>query len=200
MQLLLVILPILTTLTSAASIIAQPPINLTSLFTPNRATFTEVVSTGAAIVYARYSTAILVEIQATTMMNPTTKPKLLTDVRLIFTVRNQEPYKTVLIEMKRREWGRWLEPRSSTNPTSIFNGALPLPLRMDIVEADRLVKEAGYGGRYWGVDVAWPLTIPAAKMQAFYYFEMEGDDPFVLAVATKDRTVHVIPKPNEASI
>jgi len=192
--LLAVLLSLTSTLTNAASIIAQPPINITSLFAPNRATFNEAITAGAAIVYARYSTAILVEIQATTMMNPTTMPKLLTDVRLIFTVRNQEPYKSALIEMKPRAWGQWLEPRLTIVPTSIMNGALPLPLRMDLVEADQLIKEAGYRGKYWGVNVAWPLSLPAALMQAIYYFEMEGDDPSTLAVATKDRTVLPLPK------
>lgn len=75
-----------------------------------------------------------------------------------------------------------------------MNGALPLPLRMDLVEADQLIKEAGYRGKYWGVNVAWPLSLPAALMQAIYYFEMEGDDPSALAVATKDRTVLPLPK------
>jgi hypothetical protein len=46
---------------------------------------------------------------------------------------------------------------------------IPWPFEMDIVEADRLLKNAGYGDPYVGVTVRWPLAFPLPK-EPYYIF------------------------------
>ena len=101
--------------------------------------------------------------------------------------------------MKRNAWGQWGEPYLDTSAPPTHLGAMPLPIGMDIVEADRLIKAAGYWGRYWAVDVRWPLDVPAAESQLFYFFEMEGSDPDVVVLATRDRTVRATYSKEEAN-
>lgn len=192
MQLLLIILLSLTaTLGNAASLLVPPPLNLTSLLNPNRITFSEAVVAGRAIVLATYPGALLVEVQATTMMNPVRLPKLLTDMRLVFRMAAAGPYKSIVLEMQRGQWGQWQQPRLLTHAPAWWLGQLRLPLEMDIVEADHLLKAAGYAGGYWGCDVTWPVNVPADRAQAIYDFQMadEEGNPDTVLVLTRERIV-----------
>lgn len=57
----------------------------------------------------------------------------------------------------------------------------PLPtntaLKMDLLEADQRMKEAGYAGRYWGVDLRWPKPIASLEPQPYFIFDMENAGP-----------------------
>lgn len=190
---LVVLLAIKATVAIPANRIFTLETNITSILTdllaPNRITFAEAVAGEARAVLAGWPGTTFIEAQATTMMNPTTNPKLLTDVRLMFTIPGNQ---VIQSEMKRGRWNQWADPHPTSTIPSIQWGSLPVDLGMDILEADQLVKEAGYGQRYWSVSVTWPLSLPAGSAQVVYAFEMEGIRPDVIMVLTKDRTVQAI--------
>jgi len=55
--------------------------------------------------------------------------------------------------------------------------------------ADSLLKDAGYRQDYDAVDVRWPINMPIARQQVYYYFQMVGNLPSMVAVGAKDGSV-----------
>lgn len=65
-----------------------------------------------------------------------------------------------------------------------------MDLGMDIVEADALLKAAGFSQKYEAVDVRWPENVPVFSQQVVYLFGLqEGTGPAVVAVGARDRSV-----------
>ncbi|CAD6581205.1 MAG: hypothetical protein ASARMPRED_000445 [Alectoria sarmentosa] len=143
------------------------PTNLSDLIS-----FRDVIYDGVRLTKSRYPRAIFREIQAASITGPTIDPHYLTDIRLIFSL-TQGDYRSVYLEMT-PAWPQWGEPRLTTIAPPEEDGVLPSMYGMDIVEADRRMKAAGFGQRYDAVDVRWPGSFPEEWQQALYFFQMHG--------------------------
>ena len=137
-----------------------------------------------------YHEAVLLEAQATTRSRPALTPAPLTDVRLIF---SYGPSRTIYREMQ--QWGVWGPPRVQNITPPQNNGALPFEIDMDIVEANQLLRRAGFMNKYDAVDVKMPTDVPQALQQVYYIFAMRGDGPSYVAVRVSDGVV----KPSDTS-
>jgi hypothetical protein len=131
----------------------------------------------------QYPKAVFIQVQATAQYGPTRDPEEIQDVRLLFDLDG----KTLFVEM--REWGQWGLPRLTQTRPPPGNGPLPLHIAMDLPQADLLIKNAGYNEPYDAVDVRWPIEIPHARQQIYYFFGMIGAQPFTVAVGTRDLIV-----------
>lgn len=131
-----------------------------------------------------YHGAILLEAQATSRSRPAPTPASLTDVRLIFSYGS---YRTIYREM--RQWGVWGPPRMVRKRPPQNDGALPFEIGMDIVEASRLLRRAGFTDKYDSVDVRVPTDVPPDLQQLYYIFSMVGQGPSLIAVRVSDGMV-----------
>ena len=131
----------------------------------------------------QYPKAIFIQVQATAQYGPTRNPEEIQDVRLIFDLNGNN----LFVEM--RAWGQWGPPRLTRTRTQPGNGPLPIHIAMDLPQADLLIKNAGYNQPYDAVDVRWPIEIPHARQQIYYFFGMVGTRPFTVAVGTRDLIV-----------
>ena len=160
-------------------------LSLTNL--SDRISFRDVVYDGVRLTKSRYPGAIFREVQAASVIGPTTDPHYLTDIRLIFSL-TQGNYRSIYLEMS-PTWPQWGEPRLTTIVPREEDGVLPSMYGMDIVEADRRMKAAGFGQRYDVVDVRWPGSLPEESQQAFYFFEMHGGGLDFVTVGARDGRV-----------
>ena len=127
------------------------------------------------------------EAQLTSTFGPTTDPTTLTDVRLIFKIHGEDGFYTIFVQ--NTSWGGWRAPQIVSHYPPPQNGLLPSDLGMDILVADSLLKDAGYRQDYDAVDVRWPINMPIARQQVYYYFQMVGNLPSMVAVGAKDGSV-----------
>ena len=153
----------------------------------DRISFVDVIYDGVRVTRTRYRSAVFREAQAASIIGPTTNPHYLTDMRLIFSVK-QGDYRSIYLEMT-ATWPQWGEPRLTTTVTPEDDGVLPSMFGMDIVEADRRMKAAGFGQRYDAVDIRWPGSFPIEWQQALYFFQMDGDDLDFVTVGARDGQV-----------
>lgn len=133
---------------------------------------------------AVYHGAILLEVQATAGSRPASTPESLNDVRLIFSYGSS---RTIYREMRR--WGMWGEPRVLRKLPPQNDGALPFEINMDIVEANILLRQAGFTDRYDAVDLRMPTDVPPDLQQLYYIFAMVGSGPSDVAVRVSDGMV-----------
>lgn len=198
---------LVTSLARGASIISQPQINLTApltnvipIISHNRIRFIDAVYSAVLYITRRYPRAAFIEVQATTDSDPTNNPLFMTDVRVMFSIPDREPYKSLFIEMS-ENWGHWQQPRLSTIIASPREDILPARLGMDIITADQLMKDAGYRQNYWAVIVCLPKELPASREQVTYIFEMEDGEgiPDNVTVGTRDRMVTATFHDNKAN-
>ncbi|KAL9074058.1 MAG: hypothetical protein Q9161_002467 [Pseudevernia consocians] len=154
----------------------------------DRISFVDVIYDGVRLTRTRYRSAVFREAQAASIIGPTTDPHYLTDMRLIFSIE-QGNYRSIYLEMT-ATWPQWGEPRLTTVVISEDDGVLPSMFGMDIVEADRRMKAAGFGQRYDAVDIRWPGSLPKEWQQALYFFQMDGDDLDFVTVGARDGRVN----------
>lgn len=109
-----------------------------SRYTP----FSNIVYDGVRLTRSRYQHAIFREVQATSVIGPTADPHYLTDMRLIFSM-NQGSYRSIYLEMTAL-WPHWGQPRLTAIVPPEDDGVLPSMFGMDIVDADRRMKAAGF--------------------------------------------------------
>ncbi|KAF6221594.1 hypothetical protein HO133_001560 [Letharia lupina] len=170
-----------------------PSANNTALTQPSHAnlsdhiSFVDVIYDGVKLVRSRYSRAVFREAKAASIVGPATDPHYLTDMRLVFS-RTQGDYRSVYLEMT-ETWPRWGEPRLTTNVPPGDYGVLPSRFGMDIVDADRRMKAAGFGQRYKAVDIRWPAWFPEEWQQALYFFQMDDDGLDFVTVGARDGRV-----------
>ena len=128
--------------------------------------------------------AVLLEAHATSRSRPVLTPTPLTDVRLIFSYGRS---RTIYREMQ--QWGVWGPPRVLASTPPADDGALPFEIEMDIVEANRLLRQAGFTDKYEAVDLRKPKDVPQELQQVYYIFSMVGDGPSYVAVRVSDGVV-----------
>lgn len=160
-----------------------PPSLDLSLYAP-RTPLNDTVFAKVRQVLRSYRSAAFRELSMTSEIGPTTDPELLLDVRLLFSWGPGSIY----VDMT-DVWGTWDDPRPSATPYPREYNSLPARLRMDVVFADRLMKKAGYRGRYEAADAKWPKGLRLGSDQPYYYFLMEGSQPDFVYVGVNDHTV-----------
>ena len=151
---------------------------------PVRAPFNILITEGYLSTIELYHGAALLEVHATARTRPVSTPVPLTDVRLIF---SYGPSRTIYREME--QWGVWGPPRVLIKTPPQNDGALPFEIEMDIVEANQLLRRAGFTDKYDAVDVRLPTNIPQELQQVYYVFGMVGDGPPYIAVRVSDGAV-----------
>ena len=154
---------------------------------PSRRPLNELVTEAYLSTMDMYQGAILLEVQATATSRPGSTPTSLKDVRLIFSWGSST---TIYREM--RQWGVWGPPRVVDTIPPQNNGPLPIEIGMDIVEASRLLRQAGFTDKYDAVDVRIPTDIPPELRQIYYIFAMVGQGPSFVAVRVSDGSVKPI--------
>lgn len=154
---------------------------------PAHISFVDVIYDGVRLTRSRYRRAVFQEAQATSTIGPTTDPHYLIDMRLIFSI-NQGAYRSVYLEMT-TTWPQWGQPRLTTIDPPEEVGVLPSMFGMDIEEADRRMKAAGFRQRYDAVDIRCPGSIPDEPQQALYFFQMVGDNLDFVTVGARDGRV-----------
>lgn len=156
--------------TSRLNLTLPPLINQTSI-PYNRIPFRTTLEDATQDALHIYPDARLMKIEATTgSEGAVTRPALLTDIRLIFAIPHQVPYRTLTVQMTPR-WGRWEEPRLSQMepPENCQSIDLDRNLGMDIREADELIKQGGFRQKYLAVD----LLMPIGRGEVVYLFQMD---------------------------
>ena len=138
-----------------------------------------------------YEGAILLEVQATATNRPGLTPASLTDVRLIFSYGF-----AITIYREMRQWGVWGPARVVNKRPPLNDAPLPLIIRMDIVEASQLLRQAGFTDKYDAVDVRKPTDIRPELQDIYYIFSMEGQGPSLVAVRVSDGAVEPTAAPS----
>ena len=146
--------------------------------------FNDTVHIGVVATLRKFPTARFLQVQITPDDGPTGDPELLTDVKLIFALTASA---TIYVEML--EWGQWGVPRVVPHPPPPDDAPLPPNIDLDLLDADRLIKQAGFMQFYDTVDVRWPTDIPLSRQQVYYLFGMVGDGPSEIAVGVRDHIV-----------
>lgn len=168
--------------TTLANLTVVPPAN------PGRSrSFIDAVYAEVLHMSIIYPTASFVQAQLTSVSGPTIDPTKLSDVRLIFKIHGEDAFYTIFVQNK--EHGGWNSPQVVRQEPPPQDGVLPSGLGMDILVADLLIKDAGYGQDYEAVDVRWPTNYPIAKQQVYYFFHMAGDYPSMVAVGADSHEV-----------
>lgn len=149
--------------------------------------FSDVVYDGVRLTRSRYQQAVFREAQAASVIGPTTDPHCLTDMRLIFSI-NQGNYRSIYLEMT-ATWPQWGQPRLTDIAPPEHDGVLPSMFGMDIVDADRRMKAAGFEQRYDAVDIRRPGSFREEWQQALYFFQMVAEDVDFITVGARDGRV-----------
>ena len=149
--------------------------------------FSDVVYDGVRLTSSRYQQATFREAQAASIVGPTTDPHYLTDMRLIFSI-NQGIYRSIYLEMT-ATWPLWGQPRLTEIAPPENDGVLPSMFGMDIVDADRRMKAAGFGQQYDAVDIRRLSLLPGEWQQAIYFFQMVAQDVDFITVGARDGQV-----------
>jgi hypothetical protein len=124
--------------------------------------FLGVVNIAVRLVTEEYPGAELLEGDGVSPSGPTTDPKKVDSWRFVFRAGENG---TALIHTT--QWGEF-GPIHYIDQPWLEDVVIPWPFEMDIVEADRLLKQAGYTDPYVGVTVRWPLY-PGVK-EPYYIF------------------------------
>ena len=149
--------------------------------------FSDVIYDGVRVTRSRYQHAIFREVQAASVTGPTADPHYLTDIRLIFSI-NQGSYRSIYLEMT-ATWPQWGQPRLTAIAPPEDDGVLPSMFGMDIVDADRRMKAAGFKQQYDAVDIRRPGSFPEGWQQAIYFFQMDAEDVDFITVGARDGRV-----------
>ena len=168
-------------LTVATGLILRPASNSTE----NRLALRDLISFGIAQTVRTFPFATFHEIEATSK-RPTTNPDHLKDVRLIFKGDVLRPI--IIVEMM--TWGRWNPPRISHDHEMwpLDDAVLPRRLRLDIRDADIILKGAGFTEPYLAVDVK-AFSEQGELEQPWWIFLMQGEHPSHVWVGDQDGTV-----------
>lgn len=132
------------------------------------------------LVNDQYPGSELLEGDGVSPTGPTTNPADVNSWRFVFRTQNGG---TALIQS--RVWGEFWPVRYVDQPW-LEDVVIPWPIEMDIDEADKLLKDAGYTGSYGAVTLRWPLY-PGVE-QPFYIFGMQ--DGQHIFVGIYDRSVN----------
>ena len=132
----------------------------------------------------QYPYATFRQIEASSIA-PTTNPDRLTDVRLFFEGNYIHPI--IVVEMT-TTWGRWGAPRFFNDFWPMDDATLPYQLRLDIRDADALMKRRGFTGRYVALDVN-AFSVQGRQPQPWWIFLMESDQPYAVWVGDRDGQV-----------
>ena len=140
------------------------------------------VNIAVRLVTEKYPAAQLYEVDGTSSSGPTTDPRDISQLKAVFTGGNNN---TILIYST--VWGEWKDMKYIDEPW-LEDVVIPWPIDMDIVEADKLMKAAGYTGTYTNATLRHPLY-PGSN-EPLYIFGMT--DGVYISVGVNTKTVKPI--------
>lgn len=109
------------------------------------------VNIAVRLVTEKYPGAQLYEVDGVASKGPTTKPLDIDQLRVVFGLPNNH---TALISST--GWGEFGPIEDIPEPW-LEDVVIPWPIKMDLVDADRLLKAAGFTGPYYNVTLRHPL-------------------------------------------
>ncbi|HEY0080544.1 MAG TPA: hypothetical protein VGB73_18210 [Pyrinomonadaceae bacterium] len=118
------------------------------------------------LVNQKYPGSQLYEGDGVSPMGPTTDVRQVSQWRFVFRTADGG---TAMI--RSRTWGEFYPVEYYSSPW-LEDIVIPWPIKMDIVQADQLLKQAGYTQPYGAVTLRWPLY--PGNEQPFYIFGMGG--------------------------
>ena len=127
------------------------------------------VNIAVKLVSQQYPGANLYEVD-THAANPGL-PSPLKDLRAVFQVKGGTAFAIMT------QWGQFGPIQFTPHPW-LEDVVIPWPIKMDIVEADRLLKKAGYTGPYGAVTLRHPLY-PGSNEPYYIFTMMSGEYIFV---------------------
>lgn len=134
------------------------------------------------LVTQRYPGAQLYEGDGISPSGPTTDVKNVNQWRFVF--RTQDGGTAII---KNRTWGEFGPIEYIPQPW-LEDVVIPWPIKMDITEADRLLKQAGYTNPYGAVTLRWPLY-PGIE-EPYYIFGFPGGSYVFVGVYDGQVTTH----------
>jgi hypothetical protein len=144
--------------------------------------FNERVNIAWRIVTKQYPGAELYEVDGTASGGPTTDPAKIDQLRVVFgNVKNT----TVIIE--ETAYGEFGKPQLLHEPW-LEDVVIQWPVKMDLPQANKLKKEAGYTKPYTGVTLRNPLVGPKIG-NPYFIFGGNHDEPYIF-VDTVTGKVH----------
>lgn len=154
----------------AHALVLNPPSTLNG--TSNRVSLRNAVLAEVVHITQTYRYTTFRELEATSI-HATANPDDLDDVRLIF--KGDAAHPKIIVSMV--EWGIWGPPESVEETVPMEEEALPYRLRLDVRDADAIMKQAGFSGRYVALDVR-KFVVHGVPLQPWWIFLMEDDQPF----------------------
>lgn len=136
------------------------------------------------LVNDEYPGSQLLEGDGVSPSGPTTNVRDVNSWRFVFRTANGG---TALIHST--VWGQF-GPITYIPQPWLEDVVIPWPIDMDIVEADELLKKAGYTGAYGAVTLRWPLY-PGIN-QPFYIFGMEDGSHIFVGIYDKSVSSHAV--------
>lgn len=130
----------------------------------------------------KYPESSLYEVDGTSSTGPTTNPNDINNLRAVFTGGDNN---TIMIFST--TWGEWGNMKYIDQPW-MGDVIIPWPIEMDIVNADELLKAAGYTGAYNNCTLRHPLY-PGSNQPLYIFGMAEGG---FIAVGVNDKSVKPI--------
>lgn len=146
--------------------------------------FIGVANMAYKMVNAKYPGSKLLEADGITPKGGTTNPKEVTHWTFVFRTSDGG---TAMITTS--TWGHF-NPIKYVPQPYLEDMVIPWPVKMDIGEADKLLKNAGHTGAYKFVNLRWPLY--PGNTEPYYIFTMNNGD--TVFVGTNTKTVKEVVK------
>ncbi len=140
--------------------------------------FLGVANIAVRLVTEQYPGAVLYEGDGRPTKGPTEDVHDVTRWRFVF---RTEDGGTAMIHST--AWGEF-GPVSYVDQPWLEDVVIPWPMEMDIVEADQLLKGAGFTGAYGAVTLRWPLY-PGSDEPCYIFGMVDGAHVFVGAYTRK---------------
>jgi len=159
--------------------------------TPNRGdeilSYLGMVNLAVRIVQKEYPDAVLYVVNSTLpsgVSEPTPDPLCLSKLRAIFAVKNGH------VNIRSTSWGEWGQPQFVHTPY-LECVAIHWPIKMDITDAAKILRKAGYTDDFWNCQLVHQLgPIGEPYEEPYYIFLMAKSEQYV-GVGVNDGKIYV---------
>lgn len=139
--------------------------------------FLGLTNTAYDMVNKKYPGSKLLEADGITPKGVSNDPKDFTDWRFIFRTPDGG---TAFLHAP--TWGEF-KPMTYTSQAWLEDMEIPWPIKMDLVEADNILKRAGHKTGYKDISLRWPLF--PGNTEPYYIFTMEDGHYVFVGVRSK---------------
>jgi len=161
--------------------------------TPNRGdkilSYLGMVNLAVRIVQKEYPDAMLYVVEAALpcgVFEPTSDPLCLSQLRAVFRARDG----TVFICST--SWGEWGQPKFVHSPWGDCV-VIPWPIKMDITDAAKILRKAGFTDDFWNCGLRHPLGPPGKPYDEPYYIFLMAKGERYVFVGVNDGEIYVKP-------